>query len=185
MTACDSLCVCVLRWVLALVAVLTPSPAHHVCLWPLTPNTSAVYLLGQRRPSARQVISMAADRARVSIDKRVAGDEDVVVELQQQSTLIGLVLLALKTPATFLLPPWLFAYTFRTALNIVDLLVNKYKPKLPQLVDYAIKQVKQRWISIVQLAAAPGYRHEQTRLFCDDCVGMGLVQRMHYIAWHV
>jgi positive regulator of sigma E activity len=137
------------------------------------------------RPSVRQVISMAADRARVSIDKRVAGDQDVVVELQQQSTLIGLVLLALKTPATFLLPPWLFAYTFRTALNIVDLLVNKYKPKLPQLVDYAIKQVERRWMSVVQLAAAPSYRHKQTRPFGDDCVDMCLVQRMRCIAWHV
>eukprot|EP00775_Hariotina_reticulata_P001461 gene1461-1803_t len=95
-----------------------------------------------------KIISIAADYARINIDRRVAGDGDVVVELQQQSTLIGLVLLALQTPAMYMLPPWLFAYTLRTALNIIDLVVNKYKPKLPQLVDYAIKQVSRQLVPL-------------------------------------
>lgn len=89
-----------------------------------------------------KLVDWAADQARAEIDARVAGDRDVVEELQRKSTLSCMVLLAMRTPAKFLLPPWLFAYTFRTALNIVDLVVNKYKPKLPQLLDQGIKQVR-------------------------------------------
>jgi hypothetical protein len=88
-----------------------------------------------------KLVDWAADQARVDIDARVAGDSSVVDELQRKSTLFGLVLLAMRTPAKFMLPPWLLAYTLRTALNIVDLVVNKYKPKLPQVVDYAVKEV--------------------------------------------
>lgn len=89
-----------------------------------------------------KLVDWAADQARVDIDARVAGDASVVDELQRKGTLFGLVLLAMRTPAKFMLPPWLLAYTLRTALNIVDLVVNKYKPKLPQVVDYAVKEVR-------------------------------------------
>lgn len=81
-------------------------------------------------------------QARVTIDARVASDRGIVDELKKQSTAYGLLLLALRTPAKFMLPPWLFAYTLRTALHIVDLVVNKYQPKLPQLAGYAVQQVR-------------------------------------------
>jgi hypothetical protein len=46
---------------------------------------------------------------------------DVAVELRKRSTLSALVLLAMRTPATFVLRPLLLAYTVRTALHIIDL----------------------------------------------------------------
>lgn len=67
---------------------------------------------------------------------------DVVDELKRRSTLCGLVLLALRTPAKFMLPWALFAYTLRTGLNIVDLVVNIYQPLMPPLIDCTIKQVR-------------------------------------------
>lgn len=89
-------------------------------------------------------------QARVTIDARVASDRGIVDELKRQSTAYGLLLLALRTPAKFMLPPWLFAYTLRTALHIVDLVVNKYQPKLPQLAGYAAQQVRPEDLSCVR-----------------------------------
>lgn len=89
-----------------------------------------------------KLVNWAADQARVTIEARVASDSGIADELRRQSTVGGLVLLALRTPATFMLPPWLLAYTLRTALHIVDLVVNKYQPKLPQLAGYAVQQVR-------------------------------------------
>lgn len=85
----------------------------------------------------------AADQSRVIIDARVAGDSDVGEELRRRSTIFGLVLLAMRTPAKFMLPPWLLAYTLRTALNITDLVVNKYRSQLqlPKFVDFSVQQV--------------------------------------------
>jgi hypothetical protein len=60
-------------------------------------------------------------QARAAIDKRVQGMGDVAVELRKRSTLSALVLLAMRTPATFVLRPLLLAYTVRTALHIIDL----------------------------------------------------------------
>lgn len=145
------------RAVAAQLASCPPVPPSHTRslsptpLAPLTTPTSPQAALDIALPILGlwlllKLVNWAADQARVTIDARVASDRGIVDELKRQSTVGGLVLLALRTPAKYMLPPWLLAYTLRTALHIVDLVVNKYQPKLPQLAGYAIQQVGGRLV---------------------------------------
>lgn len=88
-----------------------------------------------------RLIEWSGERARLAIQSRLEGDSDMGVQLRRRSTVAALVLLALRNPAAFVLPPLCFAYVFRTALNIVDLVVNKYKPAMPEVAGFMIKQV--------------------------------------------
>uniref|UniRef100_A0A383VJE3 Mechanosensitive ion channel MscS domain-containing protein n=1 Tax=Tetradesmus obliquus TaxID=3088 RepID=A0A383VJE3_TETOB len=92
-------------------------------------------------------IDWAAVQARAAIDKRVQGMGDVAVELRKKSTLSALVLLAMRTPATFVLRPLLLAYTVRTALHIIDLVVHKYRPLMPgKATGFLIKQLSSQLV---------------------------------------
>lgn len=59
------------------------------------------------------------------------GMGDVAVELRRRSTLVALVLLAMRTPCLVVLRPLLLAYTVRTALHIVELVMHNYRSCLP------------------------------------------------------
>lgn len=92
-------------------------------------------------------IDWAAVQARAAIDKRVQGMGDVAVELRKKSTLSALVLLAMRTPATFVLRPLLLAYTVRTALHIIDLVMHKYRPLMPgKATGFLIKQLSSQLV---------------------------------------
>eukprot|EP00879_Flechtneria_rotunda_P016865 GHRR01017654.1.p1 GENE.GHRR01017654.1~~GHRR01017654.1.p1 ORF type:complete len:431 (+),score=107.99 GHRR01017654.1:149-1441(+) len=95
-----------------------------------------------------KVLDWAADQARKAIQRGVEGDGDVVAELRKRSTLAALVLLSLRNPASFVLPPWLLAYTVRTALHIVDLVSHKYRPQLPAAVAVVVGKVSDQLIPL-------------------------------------
>jgi hypothetical protein len=94
-----------------------------------------------RSRCCRQAIDAGATRARAAITARVAGDGAIGLELQRHSTLLGLVLCAVRGPATFMLPPLLVAYVLRTSLSIVEILNVKYKKELPALVENGVKAI--------------------------------------------
>jgi small-conductance mechanosensitive channel len=95
-----------------------------------------------------KLIERAADQARINIIRRVEGNEAISIELQRRSTLIGLVLVAMKAPAAIMLPPLLLTYTFRSALVVVDILSNRYREQLPRLLDAMIGRISLQLIPL-------------------------------------
>jgi hypothetical protein len=98
-----------------------------------------------------RIIEWAAERSRQAIQQRVADSSSngsIAAALRCRSTTAAMVLLALRAPAAFVLPPLCFAYVLRSCLHITDLALHKYRLQLPQAVSVLAGQVSAQLVPL-------------------------------------
>ncbi|KAF6260527.1 Mechanosensitive ion channel-domain-containing protein [Scenedesmus sp. NREL 46B-D3] len=96
-----------------------------------------------------RLIDLAAERSRRTLQQRVADSSSngggsnagIATALRRRSTLAALVLLAVRAPAMFVLPPLCCAYVLRSCLHMTDLVLHQYRPHLPRAFGVLAGQV--------------------------------------------
>jgi hypothetical protein len=103
-----------------------------------------------------RLIDLAAERSQHIMQQRVAESSSngsstnggIAAALRRRSTLAALVLLALRAPAMFVLPPLCCAYVLRSCLHMADLVLHQYRPHLPRAVGMLAGQASAQLVPL-------------------------------------
>jgi glutaminase len=103
-----------------------------------------------------RIIDLAAERSRRTIQQRVAESSNngsstnggIAAALRRRSTLAALVLLALRAPAMFVLPPLCCVYVARSCVYMADLVLHEYRPHLPRAAGMLAGQVSAQLVPL-------------------------------------